>query len=75
MKIALSVRQQDVLNLLAQGFPDRKIAERLGISPKTVSVHLRFIYGKLEVHSRLQAVVKASKMGIVNFDFLKRRAA
>jgi len=54
----LTLREQEVLKLLAQGHLYKEIAERLQISYRTVSTHLEHIYAKLHVHSRAQAVAK-----------------
>jgi Response regulator containing a CheY-like receiver domain and an HTH DNA-binding domain len=54
----LSAREQEVLELLSQGFLYKEIADKLQISYRTVSTHLEHIYGKLHVHSRAQAVAK-----------------
>jgi DNA-binding CsgD family transcriptional regulator len=51
----LTLREVEVLRLVAQGLTDGAIAERLFISPRTVSQHLRSIYGKLAVSSRAAA--------------------
>jgi len=52
----LTRRESEVLDLLAEGFRQEEIAERLVISPKTVATHIQRILGKLEVRSRAQAV-------------------
>jgi DNA-binding NarL/FixJ family response regulator len=54
----LGAREQEVLDLLSQGFLFKEIAEKLGLSPFTVNAHIRSIYEKLHVHSRSQAVAK-----------------
>jgi DNA-binding NarL/FixJ family response regulator len=54
----LSLREQEVLELLAQGFLYREISEKLKISYATVHTHLRHIYEKLHVRSRTEAVTK-----------------
>jgi DNA-binding CsgD family transcriptional regulator len=51
----LSLREVEVLRLVAEGLTDGAVAERLFISPRTVSQHLRSIYGKLDVSSRAAA--------------------
>jgi DNA-binding NarL/FixJ family response regulator len=51
----LTQREVEVLRLVAQGLTDGAVAERLFISPRTVSQHLRSIYGKLAVSSRAAA--------------------
>jgi ATP/maltotriose-dependent transcriptional regulator MalT len=56
------------LDLLAQRFQNKEIAEKLFISPETVKKHLNNIYGKLEVSSRRQAVEKAMALGLVSPD-------
>jgi DNA-binding NarL/FixJ family response regulator len=54
----LTVREQEVLDLLAQGCLYKEIADRLQVTYRTVSTHTEHIYGKLHVHSRAQAVAK-----------------
>jgi len=53
---SLTQRENEVLELLAQGLRQEEIADRLVISPKTVATHIQRILGKLEVRSRAQAV-------------------
>jgi LuxR family maltose regulon positive regulatory protein len=62
----LTNRELDVLELLAQRFRNKEIAEKLFISPETVKKHLNNIYGKLNVSSRRQAVEKAQNLGILS---------
>jgi len=52
----LTQRENEVLELLAEGLRQEEIAERLVISPKTVATHIQRILSKLEVRSRAQAV-------------------
>jgi len=59
----LSEREREVLALLTQGLRNEPIAQRLGISPQTVQTHVRNILGKLEVHSKLEAVAFAVRHG------------
>lgn len=59
----LSEREQEVLELLAHGFRDRAISERLFISERTVKFHVKNILSKLEVKNRVQAVFLATKQG------------
>jgi len=61
----LSNRELEVLELLAQRFRNKEIAEKLFISPETVKKHLHNIYGKLNVGSRRQAVDKSQKLGML----------
>ena len=60
----LSAREQEVLDLLSQGFLYKEIADKLGISYETVHTYIRRIYEKLQVRTRTEAVAK----------FLKRTA-
>jgi DNA-binding NarL/FixJ family response regulator len=55
---SLSKREEEVLHHLSQGCLYKEIADRLSISIDTVRKHLNSIYGKLQVHSRTDAVVK-----------------
>ncbi|MGC4119300.1 MAG: LuxR C-terminal-related transcriptional regulator [Myxococcales bacterium] len=53
----LSQREREIAQLVARGFSDLNIAEQLGISEHTVGVHLRRVYRKLEVHSRVEMLL------------------
>jgi LuxR family maltose regulon positive regulatory protein len=61
----LSQRELDVLKLLAQGCPDKQIAETLVIARETVHKHLKNIYGKLGVHSRTEAIARAHELDLL----------
>ncbi len=61
----LSKRELEVLNLIAEGLSNRKIAARLVISLSTVKGHTTNIYGKLDVNNRTQAAAKARLLGIL----------
>ena len=61
----LSNREIEVLELLAEGFSNSEIGQRLFISLPTVKSHTRNIYGKLDVHNRKEAVVRARTLGIL----------
>lgn len=56
----LSLREREVLELLAEGLPDKEIAAKLNISMPTVRYHLKHIYDKLHVRSRTEAALKHS---------------
>ena len=55
-------REREILQLLAQGFLKKEIADKLDISYWTVQTHVRRIYKKLHVHSRAQAVAKLHRL-------------
>jgi DNA-binding NarL/FixJ family response regulator len=57
----LSEREQEVLSLLAEGLPNKEIAQKLYLSVRTVEAHLRNIYAKLGVRSRLEAVMQGRR--------------
>lgn len=54
----LSPREREILELLASGFPNKQIADRLGLTDGTVRWHLRHVYHKLHVRSRTEAALK-----------------
>jgi len=64
----LSKRENDVLQLLAQGYLYKEIAEALGIRMDTVNSYVRRIYEKLHVHSRAQAVALITNLPVSNPD-------
>jgi DNA-binding NarL/FixJ family response regulator len=55
---SLTPREEEILTLLSKGFASKEIAEKLVVSYETVRDHLKRIYNKLHVHSRLEAVAK-----------------
>jgi HD-GYP domain-containing protein (c-di-GMP phosphodiesterase class II) len=61
----LTVREVEVLALLARGLANKEIARRLGVTPKTVSNHVEHIYTKLGVGSRAAATLHATQHGLV----------
>ncbi len=61
----LSAREREVLRLVADGLTDGQVAQRLYISPRTVSNHLHSIYKKLGVPSRAAAARKAVEQGLL----------
>jgi len=61
----LTSKEREVLQALAEGLSDKGIAERLYVGVGTVRTHVRSILNKLEVQSRLQALVFAVRHGLV----------
>ena len=57
----LTQRQLEVLDLIAQGHPNKIIADYLGISEQTVKIHINQLFKELRVFNRTQAVIKAQK--------------
>ena len=60
-EVILTEREQAVLDLVLEGFLYKQIADQLDLSVYTVNFHIRNIYGKLQVHSRSEAVAKLRK--------------
>ena len=61
----LSAREVEVLGLVAEGFTDQEVAQRLYLSPRTVGQHLSSIYRKLGVRSRTAATREATERGLI----------
>lgn len=61
----LTAREREVLQLLAQGIPNKQIAQRLRISEHTVKFHVSAIMAKLGAASRTEAVTSAARRGIL----------
>ena len=61
----LTPRENEVLQLLAQGLANKQIALRLGISEHTVKFHSSAIYSKLNVTNRTEAVGQGARMGLI----------
>jgi DNA-binding NarL/FixJ family response regulator len=65
MHVELTEREQQVLQLLAQGASNKTIARRLGITPHTAKFHVASIAAKLGATGRTDTVAKAMRMGLV----------
>ena len=61
----LTARELEVLQLTAQGLPNKQIALKLGISEHTIKFHLSSLYAKLGVTSRTEAVRAGARRGLV----------
>ena len=64
----ITPREEEVLQLIADGCSTPEVAEQLFISQKTVKNHLASIYQKLDARDRTQAVLQAVRMGIVSIN-------
>jgi two-component system nitrate/nitrite response regulator NarL len=62
----LTPREREVLELLAQGLSNRAIAGQLAISEHTAKFHVTSLMGKLGAQKRVEAVVRAARMGIID---------
>ncbi|MBL8520006.1 MAG: response regulator transcription factor [Betaproteobacteria bacterium] len=63
--VALSAREKEILLLASKGFNYPEMGKLMGISPHTVTSHVKKIYRKLAVHSRGEAVFEANRMGLI----------
>ena len=68
---SLTPREQEIMRLLAEGLSAKEIAESLFISPKTVENHRSNIMHKLGLHSSLELVRYAAKLGLIDVDLWK----
>jgi DNA-binding NarL/FixJ family response regulator len=68
---ALTPREQEIMRMLAEGVGPREIAEKLCISPKTVENHRANIMKKLDLHSTMELVRYAAKLGLIDVDLWK----
>lgn len=63
---ALTHRELEVLDLLAEGLPNKGIADRLAISDQTVKFHIASIMGKLGASNRVDTVRRAVRRGLLS---------
>jgi DNA-binding NarL/FixJ family response regulator len=64
----LTERELQVLVIASRGLTARQIARQLGVRERTVTTHLANIYSKLEVGTRVAAVMKAANLGLIKID-------
>lgn len=62
---ALTARERDVIALMAEGLDTKGIAERLRVSHHTARGYAQSVLDKLDAHSRVEAVVRASRLGLI----------
>ena len=67
-RVALSERELQVLRHIAKGLRNKEIGAALNIAEDTVKIHIKNIFGKMNVIDRTQAVVSASQRGIIQLD-------
>ncbi|RMF18097.1 MAG: DNA-binding response regulator [Gammaproteobacteria bacterium] len=61
----LTPRQQEVLALLALGYPNKRICQQLGLTEDTVKTHLKALYQALNVHNRTECVAVAARLQLL----------
>jgi DNA-binding NarL/FixJ family response regulator len=62
----LTAREHQILGLLAEGLPNKRIARELGISEHTVKFHVSSVFAKLGVQSRAEAVSVGARRGLIS---------
>jgi len=62
----LTERELEVLQLITNGLNNQQIAEKMMVSIHTIKAHICSIFAKLKVNGRVQAAVKAVKLGLVD---------
>ena len=65
-RVQLTTRENEVLQLIAAGLPNKQIEETLLLSKNTVRTHIKNLYSKLDVNSRTQAVQKARQLALLD---------
>jgi ATP/maltotriose-dependent transcriptional regulator MalT len=66
--VRLTKRELEILSLVIEGHSSKKVAELLFISKRTVDFHLDNIYNKLHVSNRMQALQRATKLGLLPYE-------
>jgi ATP/maltotriose-dependent transcriptional regulator MalT len=61
----LTARECDILVMISQGLPNKRVARTLNISPETVKSHVKNIFSKLAVRTRTEAVSRAGSLGLL----------
>jgi DNA-binding NarL/FixJ family response regulator len=64
----LTPRERQILQLMAEGLPNKTIASRLEISERTVTTHVANIYSKLHVNNRVSAIQEAMRRRILDYN-------
>ncbi len=70
----LTLRETDVVRLLARGCTYAEVAAQLGISAHTVTSHVKNIYRKLDVHTGPAAVMRAVQLGVLGLELAENLA-
>jgi len=66
IKVPLTDREVEVLNQVLEGKSSKEVARLLFVSKRTIDYHLTNIYHKLHVANRVQAVLRAAQLGLLN---------
>lgn len=61
----ITPKQMEVLRYLCEGLQNKQIARKMGVTVATVKLHLLGLYQRLDVNSRMCALIKAQKLGLI----------
>ncbi|MEE2891210.1 MAG: LuxR C-terminal-related transcriptional regulator [Pseudomonadota bacterium] len=64
----LTQREREVLTLIAKGYTVARVAEMLGITRNTAAGYVKIIYRKLNISSRAEATLEATRQGLIGLD-------
>ena len=71
----LSPRECGILELIGQGYSNKRVARALGITAETVKSHVKHVFIKLDVNTRAHAVARAQSLGLFGLQFIRPRSA
>jgi ATP/maltotriose-dependent transcriptional regulator MalT len=71
----LSPRECGILELIGQGYSNKRVARALGITAETVKSHIKHVFIKLDVNTRAHAVARAQRLGLFGLEFVRPRSA
>jgi ATP/maltotriose-dependent transcriptional regulator MalT len=71
----LSPRECGILELIGQGYSNKRVARALGITAETVKSHIKHVFVKLGVNTRAHAVARAQRLGLFGLEFVRPRSA
>jgi ATP/maltotriose-dependent transcriptional regulator MalT len=72
---SLSPRECGILELIGQGYSNKRVARALGITAETVKSHVKHVFIKLDVNTRAHAVARAQSLGLFGLEFVRPRSA
>ena len=67
--VTITPKQKEVLFYLAQGYQNKEIAYKMGLSVSTIKLHLTGLYLRLNVNNRIEALIVAQQLGLLPSDY------
>lgn len=71
---SLSIRECGILELIGQGYSNKRAARTLGISAETVKSHVKRVFIKLDVNTRAHAIARAQSLGLFELRYVRPRS-